>query len=78
MVNFDFITNDDLRASLEADYAELKVARANDAHKAAHVLAGSIIEAVLVDYLITIEYKKKSNKDPLNMSFESILTIVPG
>lgn len=73
MVNFDFIISEDLRSSLDSDYAELKIAVDGKAHKAVHVLAGSIIEAVLVDYLITIDYKQKSGKDPLNMTFEKLI-----
>ena len=42
------------------------------AWKAVHVLAGSIIEAVLVDYLFAIGYHKE---DPLRVSLERAITI---
>ena len=49
---FDFISNEDFRASLEKDYQELDSCLKAEAWKATHVLAGSIIEAVLIDYLV--------------------------
>ncbi len=48
---FAFITDAALRDSLQADYAELQRCLAAEAWKAVHVLAGSIIEALLVDSL---------------------------
>jgi hypothetical protein len=61
---FDFITDANFRSSLESDYDELT--RAVDAHlwKTSYVLSGSIIEAVLIDYLLAIGYGKI---DPLMM-----------
>lgn len=73
MTRFDFITHDDLRISLESDYNELQAAMGVEAHKTVHVLAGSIIEALLVEHLIVSEYKTKSNKDPLNISLEKLI-----
>jgi hypothetical protein len=49
---FDFVTREDFRASLESDYGELRSSFENRNWKAAHVLAGSIIEAILVDSLL--------------------------
>jgi hypothetical protein len=48
---FAFITDPALRGSLQADYAELQQCLSIQAWKAVHVLAGSIIEALLVDSL---------------------------
>lgn len=56
MANFDFITDEKFRASLESDYQEIEAALETKAWKAVHVLAGSIIEAVLADYLLSIGY----------------------
>jgi hypothetical protein len=53
MANFDFITDDDLRHSLEQDLTELIRCHQANAWKAVHVLAGSIIEATLIDYLVS-------------------------
>ena len=49
---FDFITDNDFRSILTADYVEMRICADSKAWKAVHVLAGSIIEAVIVDYLI--------------------------
>jgi adenylate kinase family enzyme len=52
MSRFAFITSEDFRESLESDYAELKACVDAKAWKSVHVLSGSILEAILVDYLI--------------------------
>lgn len=49
--SFDFITDEGFRASLTSDYAEMIRCQEAGTWKAVHVLAGSIIEAVLIDYL---------------------------
>ncbi len=69
MPAFDFITGDDFRRSLEADAIELEKCMAGEAWKAAHVLAGSIIEAILCDFLVASEYQKSGSglKDPRKM-----------
>lgn len=55
MASFDFITAEDFRKSLQADYHELLNCIEGGALKAAHVLAGSIIEALLSDHLVSLE-----------------------
>lgn len=52
MVTFDFITDEAFRAAMEADRQEMRKCSESGAWKAVHVLAGSVIEAVLIDYLI--------------------------
>jgi hypothetical protein len=52
MAGFDFITDEDFRTALEIDQKEMHQCAESKAWKAVHVLAGSIIEAVLIDYLI--------------------------
>ena len=56
MPSFDFITDEDFRRVLEADLKEMEQCLESKAWKAVHVLAGSIIEAVLIDYLIAEEH----------------------
>jgi hypothetical protein len=48
--------SEDLRSSLEDDFKEMTACMKTEAWKAAHVLAGSIIEAVLIDFLISEKY----------------------
>ena len=50
-VPFDFISSEDLRKSLENDYVELTKAISTNMWKSACILAGSIAEAVLMDYI---------------------------
>lgn len=73
MASFDHITSDDLRLSLENDYHELQISMDSGAFKAVHVLAGSIVEAILVDSLIAIDFRSRMNKDPLTMTFEKLI-----
>jgi hypothetical protein len=67
---FDFITDDDFRSGLEADYREIELCLEQGAWKAVHVLAGSMIEAVLVDYLLGSGVKAP---DPLKMTFADLI-----
>ncbi len=64
MITFDFISGEDFRHSLEADYRELNSAMQVGAWKAVHVLSGSIIEAILIDYLISSAYVPKPKQRP--------------
>jgi len=75
LANFDFISEEDFRSSLEQDYRELIAAMEARAWKAAHVLAGSIVEAVLIDYLMWSGYQKRSSSDPLRMSLAQIISV---
>jgi hypothetical protein len=53
-VSFDFISSDDLRKSLDSDYAELMKAITASMWKSACILAGSIAEAILMDYIAVV------------------------
>ena len=59
MPSFDFITDEDFRRVLEADLKEIEQCLESKAWKAVHVLAGSIIEAVLIDYLIAEKHLER-------------------
>lgn len=74
MGEFDFIADERLRESLEKDRAEVATANDGEAWKAVHVLVGSIVEALLVDYLLGIQYQKKSGTDPLKMDLSELIT----
>jgi hypothetical protein len=70
MANFEYIRDERFRLGLEADYAELTGTLGTGAWKAVHVLAGSIIEAVLIDYLLEDAEKSKGPApygDPLKI-----------
>jgi hypothetical protein len=53
MAAFDFIVASDLRASLETDAEELVRCMRVGAWKSAHILAASLIQATLVDFLVS-------------------------
>jgi hypothetical protein len=72
MLNFDFVSDEKFRFSLEKDYQELTLSLQHGAWKAAYILAGSIIEAILIDYLLAIDYQ---DADPLKMTFESAISV---
>lgn len=74
MASFDFITDQAFRASLESDYSELQQCMEHECWKAVLVLSGSIVEALLVDYLIASNYQQRTAKDPLRMKFEDIIS----
>ncbi len=67
MEKFDFISGEDFRKSLENDYKELTECLKVNGWKAVYVLAGSIIETLLIDFLVTSNYKNKASIDPLRM-----------
>ncbi|HEX7490445.1 MAG TPA: hypothetical protein VF337_01935 [Candidatus Limnocylindrales bacterium] len=73
MADFDFVADDDLRASLEADAIEMNVCLQNKAYKAAHVMAGSIVEAVLVHHLQSTNYTPPGNKQLFELSFGQLI-----
>ena len=72
---FDFMSDEAFRASLEADYHELELCMHAGAWKAVHVLAGSIIETILLDYLLATDFPKRSNLKLANMSLFEIINV---
>ena len=72
-VNFDFVSSDKFRESLESDYREIELGLAHGAWKSVHVLSGSIIEALLVDYLEGSDYRTKNGSDPLKMDLAKVI-----
>lgn len=71
-LQFDFITDEGLRTALSDDYREMVNCANVGAWKAVHVLAGSLIEAVLVDYLVGTAKQKKP--DPLSMGMGELIS----
>jgi hypothetical protein len=65
---FDFVSDRRFRESLISDYREVIRSIDSGSWKAVHVLAGSIIEALLVDYLLaTASTSTRKSGDPLKM-----------
>ena len=75
MPEFDFIHNNEFREALERDYQELRKSFDVGAWKSVHVLAGSIIEAVLVDYLLATPNPLRVAKDPLKVDLADAIAI---
>src|SRR5262249_42485743 len=61
------------KATLKADYQELQASVENGLWKAAHVLAGSIIEAILIDYLIAVNHEGMSEQDLLKWDMRKLI-----
>jgi hypothetical protein len=60
MPTFDFIADEQFRRVLEADREEMQRCADSTCWKAVHVLAGSIIEAVLLDHLVSNGHMTKT------------------
>ena len=73
MQTFYFITNDEFRAALERDYQELERCKQASAWKAVVVLAGSVVEAMLVDALAATDYQKRTKGNPLEMQLAELI-----
>lgn len=55
MLNLSFVQDEELRDSLEKDFLEIEKAYENESWKAVHVLAGSIVEALLLETIISVD-----------------------
>lgn len=73
MPTFDFITDEHLRKSLDSDLLEIANCAEARAWKAVHVLAGGVIEAVLVDHLTATPHKTLSKGDILKMDLGKLI-----
>lgn len=60
MPSFDFISNQQFRESLESDYREMGICIEHGAWKSAQVTAGSMVEALLIDYIQAYPNAKRS------------------
>ncbi|RYG17330.1 hypothetical protein EON82_23985, partial [bacterium] len=54
-ISFEFIQHPDLRLSLTSDYEEMLSCQRNACWKSVHILAGSIVEALLADDLVFVQ-----------------------
>jgi hypothetical protein len=74
MITFDFIVGDEFRAGLESDHRDLVACAEASAWKPVLVLAGIIIEALLIDHLVASDFQTRSGKDPLKLSLADAIT----
>jgi hypothetical protein len=74
MPTFDFIAHEGFRTSLENDYSDLLSCYDTAAWKSVLVLAGSIVEALLIDYLVAT-HGNRGGKDPLRMDLAEAINI---
>lgn len=76
MHSFDFITSPKIRESLESDYREMSTSAQHGNAKSTLVMAGSIMEALLVDYLINYPNTQRIKKtDPLKMTLADAIEV---
>lgn len=75
MSKFDFINEPPFRDSLERDYSEMQNCLKNEAWKGAQVLAGSIVEALIVDHIIATKVSIPNSKDPLRLELSEAVAI---
>jgi hypothetical protein len=70
---FEFVADDQIRPHLVSDAVELSACLEGGAWKACIVLSGSIIEALLIDYLRNVGFSERATKDPLRMTLEDLI-----
>src|SRR5438034_1233810 len=75
MATFDYITSKDFRESLESDYGEMRRCFEASSWKSTQVLAGSIVEALLADYLCSTTNANRPAKDPLKLDLGEAIAI---
>lgn len=75
MPSFDYISSADLRNSVSSDYSEMQRCAESGSWKSAQVLAGSIVECLLIDYLTSTTAASRPTKDPLKMDLAEAIDI---
>jgi hypothetical protein len=75
MARFDFILGKPFQETLEHDYEEMLACREAKAWKSTQVIAGSIIEAVLIDYIAGTDGQERPKTDPLKMTLADAINI---
>jgi len=72
---FDFIEAENFRLSLANDYAEMHRCATVGAWKCVQVLAGSVVEALLIDYLLATIRSRPGSKDPLRLDLAEAISV---
>ena len=75
MSSFDFISNDIFRNMLERDKRELESCLQAGNHKSVLILAGSIIEAILVDFFLVFSSDNETHKTILKSPLHKLINI---
>lgn len=75
MPSFDFITNKEFRQSLDADFKEMQSCVEAGSWKCAQVIAGSVVEALLIDSLLALPNPERTGKAPLSMDLAEAVAI---
>lgn len=75
MSNFDFISNDTFRTMLERDKREMESCLQAGNHKSVLILAGSIIEAVLVDFFLVFLSDNETHKSILKSPLHKLINM---
>lgn len=76
--DFGFVGSEELRTSLRSDYAELEKALRGGLWKSACVLAGSIAEAALLDYIDTLGHCSASQEDLAREMLPGLINVAVG
>lgn len=71
-MDFSFISDEQFRNSLTNDYREMISCQEASSWKAVHVLAGSIVEALLIEYLV-VSSIKPGGKEPLHIDLNDAI-----
>ncbi len=73
MTNFRFISDEQIRIAVERDKKELDICIEHQACKSALVLAGSIIEAILVDYFLAFPRSNTTSGQVLKETLSNLI-----
>ena len=74
-MNFDFISDEAFRKILKRDYTELQLCHQSEAAKSVLIMSGSIIEAILVDYLINFKSENITESKVLGLELYALLEL---
>jgi predicted metal-dependent hydrolase len=78
MPSFDFITSKEFRQSLDDDFKEMRNCIETESWKCAQVIAGSIVESLLIDSLINLPNPLRGSKQLLSLDLGEAITICRG
>jgi len=73
MTDFRFIADEQIRATIERDKKELDNCLEHQLYKSALILAGSIIEAILVDYFLVFPRQNFTNEQILRATLSDLI-----